>query len=250
MVIREERGPEAGATIVFVHGAGIAGWMWKKQMEAFPAFRKIVVDLPDHGLDKDRPFVDIETTADDLAAQIAEGCTGGKAHLVGHSLGAKIVLELLARRPERALSAVISSALVRPSLLASSMNSHALNVLSLWMLQSTWLAWLQARQFSFPDPDMEEAFVRDLRETCEENLDRPVSAFCRRLFLPPGLGHVSCPVLVTAGSKEPASMLGSLEDLVMALPGARQEIIPGANHAYPWVRYHDYNRLLEEWFAT
>ena len=44
--------------------------------------------------------------------------------------------------------------------------------------------------------------------------------------------------------------LGSLEDLVMALPGARQEIIPGANHAYPWVRYHDYNRLLEEWFAT
>ncbi|MBU0928987.1 MAG: alpha/beta hydrolase [Spirochaetes bacterium] len=245
MVVRLDSGPRDAPAVIFVHGAGIAGWMWKKQVEALPSLRKLVIDLPDHGLDRGTAFGSIESAADELAALVADRCPGGKAHLVGHSLGAKIVLETLARRPSCALSAVVSSALVRPSAVVSMMNSHSLNALSLWMLRSRKIAEMQARQFKFPDRDMEESYIADIAAMEPGNLDRPIGAFCSRLFLPSGLGSVACPVLVTVGSKEARSMIGSAGDIVGAVPGAALETLKDADHTYPWSRYEEYDSLLE-----
>jgi len=36
-------------TIVFMHGGGISGRMWNKQLEAFNDYHCIVPDLPEHG---------------------------------------------------------------------------------------------------------------------------------------------------------------------------------------------------------
>jgi len=244
MIVREDSGPKEAQAIVFIHGAGVSGWMWKKQVEAFRDLRSIVVDLPDHGLALAREFRSIEETADEIARFVAERIPGGKAHFVGHSLGAKIVLEILSRHPETARSAVVSSALVRPSALVALMNNHSLNAMSLWMLEGKAVARMQAKQFAFPDPEMTEAFLTDLRAMKAENLDRPISAFANRLFLPPALDRVTCPVLVTAGSKEPRSMIDSQSDIALAIPGARKVLIPGARHNYPWTHYAIYNAQL------
>ncbi len=247
MKISHESGPKDAPGVVFVHGAGMAGWVWKKQMDIQGSLRSMAVDLPDHGLDRSTPFLGIESVADEVAALISEHCPGGRAHLVGHSLGAKVVLEILARHPACASSAVISSALVRPSPLVALMNSHALNELSLWMLRSDWLARMQANMFKFPDADMTEQYLADIRAMTTENLDRPIAAFASRLFLPQGLDAVDCPVLVTAGSRETRSMVGSARDIQNAITGARLEILPDADHTYPWSKFESYNRLLEAW---
>ena len=244
MVIRIDTGPREAQAIVFIHGSGVAGWMWKKQIEAFRGMRSIVIDLPDHGLALAQEFRSIEETADEIARFVSEGVPGGTAHLVGHSLGAKIVLEILSRHPETARSAVVSSALVRPSALVSLMNSHALNAMSLWMLKSEAVARAQAAQFAFPDPDMTASFLSELGAMKAENLDRPIAAFAGRLFLPPDLDRVTCPVLVTAGSQEPRSMIGSQADIALAMPGARTALIQGAKHSYPWTHYAIYNSYL------
>jgi pimeloyl-ACP methyl ester carboxylesterase len=247
MKISYESGPKDARCVVFVHGAGMAGWMWKKQLDSVASLRTIVVDLPDHGLDRATPFMSIESVADELAALVSERCPEGKACLVGHSLGAKVVLEMLARHPECAASAVVSSALVRPSPLVAMMNSHALNKLSLWMLGSNWLARCQAKMFKFPDPDMTEHYLADIRSMRTENLDRPVSAFASRLYLPQGLDAIQCPVLVTAGSRETRSMLDSAREIQNAIAGAKLEILDEADHTYPWSAFKAYNRLLESW---
>jgi pimeloyl-ACP methyl ester carboxylesterase len=127
------------------------------------------------------------------------------------------------------------------------MNSHALNKLSLRMLRSEWIARYQANTFKFPDPDMTEQYLAAVRAMTTENLDRPIAAFASTLFLPEGLGAVDCPVLVTAGSREARSMLGSADDIRSAIASARLEILAGADHTYPWSRFEDYNRLLEAW---
>lgn len=246
-MIRHVEGPADAETIVFVHGAGVAGWMWDKQVQALGAYRKVVVDLPDHGMDRARPFGSIEAAADELAATVAEVRAGGRVHLVGHSLGAKIVLELLVRHPNSVASAVVSSALVRPSALVSMLNSHALSALSVWLLKSAWLARKQAEQFAFPDAAMTQAFLADLPNATAENLERPIAAFCARLFLPPGLADVTCPVLVTAGAKEPRAMLASADDIVGSLPNARRVILPDADHTYPWKKHAEYTGILEQW---
>lgn len=244
MRVRSEVG--SGETVVFVHGAGVAGWMWKKQVEALLDWRRVVIDLADHGADRTTPFTTLEAEADAIVAHIR--ATTGPAHLVGHSLGAKIVLEILARSPEVARSAVVSSALVRPSLLANMMNSHVLNTMSVWMLKAPWLARLQAQQFSFPDPEMTESFVADVGAMTAENLDRPVAAFCGKLSPPVGLEGVRCPVLLTVGEKEPDAIQESVQDLRKLMPHAETWTIPGALHNYPWTHADAYNSRLNQWF--
>ncbi len=247
MVVREEIGPDSKEVMVFVHGAGMAGWMWDMQREAFPDMRALVVDLPDHGSAAGVPFSSVEDEADGLAGLLEERGLQGRAHLVGHSLGAKIVLCAVARHGGLARSAVISSALTRPSALASMMDSRALSTLSAWMLRNEALARMQGRQFGFPTEAMLGAFVDDVCSTTEERLYRPIAAFCASLFLPEGLGGRDCPALVTVGSKEPRSMKGSAEDIARALPRATLRTLEGADHCYPWKRYREYNALLRAW---
>jgi pimeloyl-ACP methyl ester carboxylesterase len=124
------------------------------------------------------------------------------------------------------------------------MNSHTLNAMSLWMLKSEAVARMQARQFAFPDEGMTADFLADIRAMKAENLDRPIASFAARLFLPPHLDRVTCPVLVLAGSKEPGSMLKSQADIAKAIPGARAVLIPGAKHTYPWTHFEAFNALL------
>lgn len=245
MRVRTEVG--SGEMVVFVHGAGVAGWMWKKQVESLVDWRRVVVDLADHGADRATPFTTLEAEADAIVAHIRT--TTGKAHLVGHSLGAKIVLDILARSPEVAMSAVVSSALVRPSLVARMMDNHTLNVLSVWMLRTPWLARLQAQQFSFPDADMTENFLADVGVMTAENLDRPVAAFCGKLSPPAGLEQVRCPVLLTVGEKELGVMQDSVQDLRKRMPHAETWTIPGAQHNYPWTHADAYSSRLKQWLG-
>lgn len=249
MIVREDSGPRDAPAVVFVHGAGVAGWMWKIQMEAFPGMRAISVDLPDHGLAKGQAFRGLGEAADEIADFVRDGIPGGKAYFVGHSLGAKIVLEIALRRAEAAKGAVVSSALVRPMALVSMMNSHALNAMSLWMLKSAAVARMQAEQFAFPDPGMTESYLAEVRGLKAENLDRPIAAFAGSLFLPADLDRVKCPILVTAGSREPRAMRDSASDIAAAIPSARLAFIEGGRHVYPWTHYAAYDLLLGAFFA-
>ena len=45
----KEIGQENQETIIFLHGCGLAGWMWDKQVESFKDYHCIVPDHPEHG---------------------------------------------------------------------------------------------------------------------------------------------------------------------------------------------------------
>ncbi len=62
----KETGKENEESIVFIHGSGLSGWMWDKQLEEFTDYHCLVPDLPEHGKSKHvAPFI-METAAEQI----------------------------------------------------------------------------------------------------------------------------------------------------------------------------------------
>jgi pimeloyl-ACP methyl ester carboxylesterase len=105
--------PDAPA-IVFVHGTRMSKAYWTLQVEALGnEFRTIAVDLPGHGVRADVPFT-LDGAVDTVAGTI-ERTAGGRAIVVGLSLGGYVGMALAARRPDLVRGLVVSGATIEPS---------------------------------------------------------------------------------------------------------------------------------------
>jgi pimeloyl-ACP methyl ester carboxylesterase len=87
--------------------------MWRAQIDALgDRYRVIALDLPGHGALADRPFT-IAAAAEETA-RVIEIAAGGRAVVVGLSLGGYVAMDLAARRPELVRGLVLSGATAEP----------------------------------------------------------------------------------------------------------------------------------------
>jgi len=112
---------------LLIHGAGNDSTVWQLQTRylAYRSFRAIAVDLPAHGRSEGEPLTSIEAMADWITRFVL---TAGfdSVHVVGHSMGTFIALELASRYPQITASITLcgtSTAMpVHPELLAAAEN--------------------------------------------------------------------------------------------------------------------------------
>ena len=107
-VWHDERGD--GPPVVLIHGGAVDGRFFEHNVPALAdAFRVITIDLWGHGRspDRDGPF-SIASFSDDVAAVI-ERVAGGRAHVLGHSIGAVVALDLAMRHPDRVDRLIVAS---------------------------------------------------------------------------------------------------------------------------------------------
>ena len=85
-------------TIVFVHGAGMDHSVWPLQARhfAYRGWNALALDLPGHGRSAGEPLR-LDPGARRLAVGPDQSFGASAAHLVGHSMGALIALDLAAR---------------------------------------------------------------------------------------------------------------------------------------------------------
>ena len=101
-------------TIVFLHGTVLAGSAWNAQIAALgDEFHCLAPDLPGHGTAVDVPFT-IDTAVDRVLGLIEREAHGGRAILVGLSLGGYVAMALAARSPERVAGLAIAGATADP----------------------------------------------------------------------------------------------------------------------------------------
>jgi pimeloyl-[acyl-carrier protein] methyl ester esterase len=95
-----------GETIVLLHGWGMHSGIWQDLAASLSEqFRVVCIDLPGHG----HSAAGCPLTLDAVVAQMLSQ-VDGVAHWLGWSLGASIMMRLLARAPERVKSVVLLSA--------------------------------------------------------------------------------------------------------------------------------------------
>jgi pimeloyl-ACP methyl ester carboxylesterase len=140
-------GPEDAPPIVFVHGAMMGRSVWHPQVAALSErFRCISVDLPGHGSLRERSFSldEAVTTVTDAIDRAA----GGRAVLVGLSLGGYVAMTVAGRHPERVRSLVIAGSTREPEGL-SRLGFHAygflLRLAPEGIVRPIALAWFRRR---------------------------------------------------------------------------------------------------------
>ncbi|MBU6490298.1 MAG: acetoin dehydrogenase dihydrolipoyllysine-residue acetyltransferase subunit [Burkholderiales bacterium] len=107
------RGPEQGTPVVFIHGFGgdLNNWLFNLDAVA-DKHPVIALDLPGHGQSQAKlPGASIAALAEFVLKFLRAAEVTGPAHLVGHSMGGAIAIQMAVNSPER----VASLALVSPA---------------------------------------------------------------------------------------------------------------------------------------
>ncbi len=240
-----ESGPATAPTILFLHGGGASGWTWQPQVDALADYHCLVPDLPEQGQSLAAGPFSIRRAADQVAELIRTRAHGGRAHVVGLSLGAQTVVQLLSATPDLVDHAIVTGTLVRPLPGASLVNGLAL----LYMPFRNNVLLVRANMRSYAIPDRYFApFAKDTRRLTAASFTH-ITPENMSFRLPPGLGQVTVPTLVVVGEKEPKMMRQSARDLVAALPRARGVVASGVGHNWSFQAPDRFTRMVRAWIT-
>lgn len=230
--------------VVFLHGGGVSGWMWDKQVAAFDRYHCLVPDLPEHGLSREDKEFTIRSSAEELLSVIEERAQGRKIIVTGFSLGAQVLVQMLGLRPELIDYAIINSALVRPIPSASRLIGPAVK-LSFPLIKYRWFAKLQAKTLYLGEEFLER-YIEESRQMELKTLIRVLEENMS-FRIPPGFSEAAGKILVTVGEQEKSVMKQSARDLVAANSRSTDVVIPRIGHGVPLAKPELFNRLVEAW---
>ena len=225
-----------GDPVVLVHSGGFTSRQWRKLAEALaPTQRVVAPDLTGYGasspLAPGEPFEYREDVAA-LAGLIAEL---PPAHVVGHSYGGLLALQLALARPE----AVRSLALYEPvafGILDAPEDADARANLELDVAEYTgepWLAafvdwWNGSGAWAHLAPEARDGFLRvgwkvyrEVASLIADRTDRATYA------------TIAVPTLLLGGERTPLAERRVLDKLARALPAARLERFADMGHMGP-----------------
>lgn len=241
----QEIGVENGPTIVFLHGGGISGWIWRKQVEYFKKdFHCIIPDLPGHGKSEE-PLISLQDCALKVA-DLIERRRNSKIIVVGHSLGAKVAVELLNIKPDIIDRAVIVSALYRPTKAMLWLHKPWVYKLTVSLVRFKKILELQALVMKLREKTEQQNFMKDIQRLNAVDLQK-IYEIVYKTDLPSGFTNLGAKVLVMAGLKEPEAMRQSVRDLVSVIPQAKGILVRGVDHTFPWAEADLFNKIIRQW---
>ena len=218
-----------GPPVLLVHGGtGTGEHDWREVAAHLARTRRVlVVDVRGHGASPNAggPLT-VRRFALDLLHVLAR-LGVGRTDLVGFSLGANTVLELLCTRPDVGRVAV----LVGGSATGSPERVRAIS------RSPEWPAELRSLRHAVdPDPDYWHRLRTDLLADWAANTEVP----------PRRLARVRCPTWVVAGVHDPIQRVEVAEHLADALPDGRLVLVPDAGHAVHQDRPDEFLDLLDD----
>ena len=236
----------SGPPVVFLHGAFMDRKSWDHQFEVFARrFRVVRYDIRPFG-ESTRPEA-AYVVPDDLL-RLLDHLKIERAHLVGHSFGGAAALDFALMYPERVASLVLVSAppngLNGPADEAkASMAVFAAvkegddAIVKAWMAHPIW-------SVSRTRPEV----AKELEAITRRNLAPFRMAFAPYVPVKPAavgrLAEVKAPTLVIVGDSDSNGTRQGAELEAKQIPGAKLEIVTGADHGLPIGWANEFNQAV------
>jgi pimeloyl-ACP methyl ester carboxylesterase len=159
------RGERAEGAVVLVHGARAHRHWWDAAVESGlgrGGRRVVAIDLSGHGDSDRRPEYSPEAWADEVLTAVDE-CAGGRAAVIGHSMGGLVAVVAAARRPDLVSALVLVDTRIRISAPPDSLEPRGTPAKVLRTFPSREAAIESIRLFP-PQPVVDAEVVRHVAE--------------------------------------------------------------------------------------
>ena len=209
----EEQG--AGDPLVLIHGGAVDSRFFRDNVPALAErFRVIATDLWGHGRSPDRegPY-SLDSFSDDVA-ELIERVADGRAHVVGHSIGAAVALVLALRRPE----VVDRLALISGGY---DVSTDVPNPMSIDEMVAGTVAFLGST-YGEVSPDGEAHFPVVTRKDFELSAREP-------MLTRDEVAAVAARTLVMVADDDISTLEHSV-DMYRAIPNSELAVVPGTSH--------------------
>lgn len=220
-------------TVVLLHGAGMDHTVWQFQSRAFAyrGYSVLSLDLPGHGRSDEPAPTTIAGYTNVVAALLIE-IGVDDAHIVGHSMGAFIAIELAARYPDAVrtltLIGVAERMPVHPDLLAAAEADDHLA----FDLVSSWSHTRSAHTGGHPTPGlwMMGSTVRLLERSKPGVLHNDLAACDSYDSALDRAREITAPTLVLMGEHDLMTRPKGAAILAEAIPDSTTVIVRDAGH--------------------
>ncbi|HEX4766149.1 MAG TPA: alpha/beta fold hydrolase [Lichenihabitans sp.] len=222
-----------GTPVVLIHGVGLQGVVWTPQIEALTARHDVIaLDMPGHGGSSLPPENARLADYADAVAALLDALAIGKAHVIGHSMGALVATQFALDRPAR-----VSSLVAMNAVFCRSAEQRAAIEARLSALDGRRPDWSDTigRWFGAPVP----AALEDAAQVARRLLDAADPLGYQRtyrLFATSDAAHrdrlsgLAVPALFMTGEGDLNSSPAMTRAMAALAPEARVDIVSGERH--------------------
>jgi len=226
------------ARLVLLPGLICSEIVWAAQVAALADFQPVAL----HGYGDARSFVT-------MARRVLDAVPGPMS-LAGHSMGARVALEVFRLAPARVDRLALLDTGVHPLAPGEAGKRRALLELGQREgMQALVDAWLPPMVSAARRRD--PAFMAPLNRMCLEagirQFENQVIALVERPEVRSLLPQIECPVLVGVGSEDAWAPIEQHRDIAAAIPGATLDVYEGAGHMSPVEAPQQVTASLRRW---
>jgi len=222
-----EYGTENKDVILLLHGGGLSWWSFREAAMFLQERYHVILPVLDGHAGSDHDFVSIEQSASSVIGFIDEYCGGSVLAVGGLSLGAQVVVDMLAQRSDLCRYAFVESALLIPMKTTGALIGPMLK-LSYGLISRKWFSRLQFWSLGIKS-DLYPDYYAD---SCRISQGNMLSFLKANLTyqIPAALSQTKASVSIAVGSREAGKMIASAKKLHHLLPNSQLTILQGMMH--------------------
>lgn len=248
-LIYQESGNKEGETIIFIHACGVSSWMWYGQKCFMEEYRCIFLDMQEHGLNLNQGRFTIENSVNSIIEIIENSTKEKKAILIGHEMGARIVLSLLNKREDLVKKAILSGIMIKSvkealfhKILPKKIILNEFNK-KYAKLQNPDFQITACKAYGVSE-EYRSNYLEDMFNYNPEKLVELITEGLIKDISLKGIERIELPVLVIVGAEDLKANIQSTIKLTKLIPNSIGFLVKNANQNLPRTNAEVFNKTI------